>query len=80
MDHISQWGPATLRLIDHPEVFPYLIELLGPELRMDLDYCILSQRATAPPVAAAVGLSESRNPGGRSAGLCGLHAKRRRLA
>jgi hypothetical protein len=37
---VSQWGPPTQRLIDHPHVVPYLLELLGPKFRIDHDYCI----------------------------------------
>ena len=37
---ISRWGGAFLNLIDHPCVLPYLVELIGPRLRADHDYCI----------------------------------------
>jgi hypothetical protein len=37
---VSRWGPATQRLIDHPKIVPYLLELLGPKVRIDHDYCI----------------------------------------
>jgi hypothetical protein len=37
---VSRWGPATQRLIDHPNIVPYLLELLGPKFRIDHDYCI----------------------------------------
>ena len=40
---ISQWGPEFLNLMDHPKVLPYLIELIGPKLRVDHDYCIFMQ-------------------------------------
>lgn len=40
---ITQWGPDFLNLIDHPKVLPYLIELIGPRLRADHDYCIFMQ-------------------------------------
>lgn len=37
---VSLWGPETQRLIDHPKIVPYLLELLGPKFRIDHDYCI----------------------------------------
>ena len=37
---VSAWSPETQNLIDHPNVVPYLIELLGPKFRIDHDYCI----------------------------------------
>ncbi|HIB88864.1 TPA: hypothetical protein EYO57_16985, partial [Candidatus Poribacteria bacterium] len=36
----SLWGEPFKRLIDHPHIFPYLIELLGPNVRLDHDYSI----------------------------------------
>lgn len=38
--NISQWGPSFQALMDHPNVMPYLLELLGPKVRIDHDYCI----------------------------------------
>lgn len=46
---ILQWGPPFLALLDNPRVLPYLVELLGPELRLDHDYPIFSH-AGAPPL------------------------------
>lgn len=37
---VSQWGPSFQALMDHPKIMPYLIELLGPKVRVDHDYCI----------------------------------------
>ncbi|CAN5705742.1 hypothetical protein BH10CHL1_BH10CHL1_16960 [soil metagenome] len=37
---VSLWGAPTQALLDHPKVMPYLLELLGPKLRVDHDYCI----------------------------------------
>lgn len=37
---ISQWGLAFQSLMDHPKIMPYLVELLGPKVRIDHDYCI----------------------------------------
>ena len=41
--NISQWGPECLNLMDHPKVLPYLVELIGPRVRVDHDYCIFMQ-------------------------------------
>jgi hypothetical protein len=40
----SSWGPPYQALIDHPEIIPYLIELVGPKFRLDHDYCIFMSR------------------------------------
>lgn len=37
---VSRWGAPTQALIDHPNIVPYLLELLGPKFRIDHDYCI----------------------------------------
>ena len=37
---VSLWGKPFKKLIDHPKVLPYLIELMGPKVRLDHDYCI----------------------------------------
>ena len=37
---VSHWGEPFKKLIDHPKVLPYLIELMGPKVRLDHDYCI----------------------------------------
>ena len=36
----SLWGEPFKRLIDHPKILPYLVELLGPNVRLDHDYPI----------------------------------------
>lgn len=38
--NVSQWGTAWQNLIDHPKLVPYLLELMGPKVRLDHDYCI----------------------------------------
>ncbi|MEZ4863890.1 MAG: phytanoyl-CoA dioxygenase family protein [Caldilineaceae bacterium] len=38
--NVSQWSTEFQRLIDHPKIVPYLLELLGPKVRIDHDYCI----------------------------------------
>ncbi|MCZ6680816.1 MAG: phytanoyl-CoA dioxygenase family protein [Candidatus Poribacteria bacterium] len=37
---IVHWGEPFKKLIDHPKVVPYLVELMGPKFRLDHDYCI----------------------------------------
>ena len=39
-DTVSIWGSPFRRLIDHPRIVPYLIELIEPKFRLDHDYCI----------------------------------------
>ena len=39
----TRWGEPFKKLIDHPKIFPYLIELLGPTVRLDHDYAIFMQ-------------------------------------
>lgn len=41
---ISQWGIDFQNLMDHPKVLPYLVELLGPKVRVDHDYCIFMKK------------------------------------
>ena len=38
--HPTRWGVPFRRLIDHPKILPYLIDLLGPKFRLDHDYAI----------------------------------------
>ena len=35
---LLSWGTPIKNLIDHPRILPYLIELLGPRVRLDHDY------------------------------------------
>ena len=37
---VSRWGAAAQALIDHPNLVPYLVDLVGPKFRIDHDYCI----------------------------------------
>lgn len=37
------WGPTFRALLDNPRVLPYLMDILGPDLRLDHDYPIFSQ-------------------------------------
>ena len=41
---VSRWGPASQALLDHPNALPYMVELLGPKVRIDHDYCIFMQK------------------------------------
>ena len=41
---VSLWGEPYIRLIDHPKIVPYLVELLGPKFRLDHDYCIFMKQ------------------------------------
>ena len=45
--NVSQWGPRFRDLIDHTNIVPYLIELLGPKFRIDHDYCMFMRRGTS---------------------------------
>lgn len=38
-----EWHDAFRRVVTHPRVMPYLIELCGPRVRFDHDYVILSR-------------------------------------
>ena len=44
---VSQWGEEFRNLMDHPKVLPYLIELIGPRVRLDHDYAIYMQKGAA---------------------------------
>lgn len=40
----SAWGAPFQRLIDHSRVMPYLLEFLGPKVRIDHDYLIFMDK------------------------------------
>ena len=40
----SLWGEPFKRLIDHPNILPYLLHLLGPNVRLDHDYAIFMDK------------------------------------
>jgi len=42
----STWGEPFKNLIDHPTILPYLLELIGPYVRIDHDYAIFMQPGT----------------------------------
>ena len=45
----SLWGEPFKKLIDHPKILPYLIELLGPYVRLDHDYAIFMDGGESSP-------------------------------
>lgn len=40
----SLWGDPFKKLIDHPKILPYRLDLLGPNVRLDHDYAIFMER------------------------------------
>ncbi|MFT5366885.1 MAG: hypothetical protein ACI8V2_001835 [Candidatus Latescibacterota bacterium] len=40
----STWGTPFQLLMDHPRVMPYLLEFLGPKVRIDHDYLIFMDK------------------------------------
>jgi hypothetical protein len=38
---LHQWDEPFRRLLDHPKMLPYLVELLGPTFRLDISHAIL---------------------------------------
>lgn len=59
----SLWGEPFKRLIDHPTILPYLIELLGPHVRLDHDYSLFMKD----------GEKRGRLHGGEDGGRAGGH-------
>ena len=48
---VSQWGDDFRNLMDHPVVLSYLVELIGPRVRLDHDYAIYMQNgASSQPI------------------------------
>jgi len=43
----SRWGKLFNRLIDHPKILPYLIELIGPSVRLDHNYAVFMQNGSS---------------------------------
>ena len=44
VDPLHKWGEPFRRLIDHPRVLPYLVELIGPQFRYDHGYAIFMKK------------------------------------
>jgi hypothetical protein len=42
-NNVSQWGAPYQKLIDHPKIVPYLVELIDSKFRLDHDYCIFME-------------------------------------
>ena len=61
----SLWGEPFKRLIDHPKILPYLIELLGPHVRLDHDYAIFMNGGEG--VGRLHGGEDGGRPGGPEA-------------
>lgn len=40
----SLWGEPFKKLIDHARILPYLLELIGPHVRLDHDYAIFMDK------------------------------------
>tara|TARA_A100001037_G_scaffold304080_1_gene339794 strand:+ start:39 stop:809 length:771 start_codon:yes stop_codon:yes gene_type:complete len=40
----STWGPLFRDMLDHPKVLPYLLEVIGPTVRIDHDYTIFMEK------------------------------------
>lgn len=50
------WSPAYQTLLDHPQVLPYLIGMLGPYFRLDHDYLIcMDPGASRGPLHGGMG-------------------------
>ena len=59
---VTLWGEPFKKLIDHPKILPYLVELVGPRLRLDHDYSIfMTEGATR---GALHGGEDGGRPGG----------------
>lgn len=63
----SLWGDPFKRLIDHPKILPYLIELLGPHVRLDHDYSLIMNEGEKR------GRLHGGEDGGRAGGTVGDH-------
>ena len=58
----SSWSEPFKKLIDHPKILPYLIELLGPNVRLDHDYPIFMN--TGDSLGRLHGGEDGGHPGG----------------
>jgi hypothetical protein len=43
-DGVSTWGALCLSLVDNETMLPYMLELLGPHVRIDHDYCLFMRK------------------------------------
>ena len=65
--HPTLWGEPFKKLIDHPKILPYLIELIGPRCRLDHDYAIFMREGESR------GRLHGGEDGGRPGGSEGDH-------
>lgn len=63
----SLWGEPFKKLIDHSKVMPYLLELIGPYVRLDHDYAIFMDQGQSR------GRLHGGEDGGRPGGAEGDH-------
>ena len=63
----SLWGEPFKQLIDHRKILPYLIELLGPHVRLDHDYSLFMEKGQGR------GGLHGGEDGGRAGGRVGDH-------
>ena len=49
VDEVSTWGAPCLALVDNEIMLPYMLELLGPHVRVDHDYCLFMNRSDGQP-------------------------------
>lgn len=63
----SLWREDFKKLMDHPKILPYLIELLGPYVRLDHDYAIIMNKGEKR------GALHGGEDGGRPGGNVGDH-------
>ena len=61
----SLWGELFKRLIDHPKILPYLLDLLGPHVRLDHDYAIFMEAGAQ--INGLHGGEDGGGPGGPEA-------------
>ena len=61
------WGEPFKRLIDHPKILPYLLDLLGPHVRLDHDYALFMEKGQGR------GGLHGGEDGGRAGGHVGDH-------
>jgi hypothetical protein len=44
VEEVSKWGSPCLALVDLDTTLPYMLELLGPNVRLDHDYCLFMRK------------------------------------
>jgi Phytanoyl-CoA dioxygenase (PhyH) len=56
---LLDWGAPIRKLVGHDKILPYLIEMIGPKLRLDHQYAILMR---AKPASAGHGMHNGGTP------------------